>query len=301
MKGPCALLLLSAVASACAARPPTPTAVAVSPTSAGFVSSIPGTPDFDLATTTTPAGRPSVAFITVSESVNVRSGPGTDWEVLGQLSPGREYPVKGRSDDGDWLQIQFGDQVAWVYAAYTRLSGDLQGIPGLPSTPATPAAVGPMPVDQRAAAESIRQITHQPDLVVLFIGMTTMINSPNGDLSVASYRDDLGREYLVETGHNRVVEIDPTGTFLSSLPDGPTLTESELRMKAMQIVSENTPGFDGMRDGLHYEEGTKDGRLYFFRWDDRNAVGWRSMRPFAQVGLYLTGELVSYFNTLFLE
>lgn len=85
----------------------------------------------------------------VSGPLNVRSGPGVDQSVLGQLAAGDTVTVIGRSEEGDWLAIAWSASTAWVAARYVEVSGDLTGLPALapattaarPSAPARPGKV----------------------------------------------------------------------------------------------------------------------------------------------------------------
>jgi hypothetical protein len=52
--------------------------------------------------------------------VNLRSGPGTEYQKVGVLLVGQQAPAKGRSPGGLWVLIEYpgipGDQ-GWVYSA----------------------------------------------------------------------------------------------------------------------------------------------------------------------------------------
>jgi uncharacterized protein YraI len=84
---------------------------------------------FQLATlTSTPAG----PIIVVPDQVNVRLGPGTNYEQVGVLIAGSTAPAIGRSPGGDWIQIiYFGvpGNVAWVYAPFVSLEGASNFLP----------------------------------------------------------------------------------------------------------------------------------------------------------------------------
>lgn len=157
--------------------------------------------------------------------------------------------------------------------------------------------------DQVEAIQSMMDLIGLPDLSLEFVEMTTMINSPSGDLPVMLYRDSTGRKYMVDPDTNRVVEIDARD-LLSAISNSTTsLTQTELREKAEKLVSAATEDFDAIIGELSYEEGVK-GDLYFFNWVDANSSGGQNQpinRPFAQVGLHVSGELVAYYNTLFLR
>jgi hypothetical protein len=66
-------------------------------------------------------------------SINVRSGPGTTYAIVGRLTSNSEIQVAGRNEAGDWLNI--ADPPGWVSADLVRLSGPLDSLPVKPSPP----------------------------------------------------------------------------------------------------------------------------------------------------------------------
>ncbi len=64
-------------------------------------------------------------FVTSNYLVNVRSGPGRSFAVLGQVRPGDALDVTGRASDGGWLQVNFNGQTGWVSANLFDATGDL--------------------------------------------------------------------------------------------------------------------------------------------------------------------------------
>ncbi len=64
-------------------------------------------------------------FVTSNYLVNVRSGPGRSFAILGQVRPGEELDVTGRVDDGTWVQVNFNGQMGWVSANLFDATGDL--------------------------------------------------------------------------------------------------------------------------------------------------------------------------------
>jgi hypothetical protein len=114
--------------------------------------------------------------------------------------------------------------------------------------------------------------------------MTSMINSPNGDLAVALYQDAEGRKYSVVPGRDQVVEIDARAVLTSISPQALPLSPDELQAKAEAFVRAAIPDFESRQAGLAYEAGVK-GDNYFF---DRRAVGSPGtvMPPFVQIGLH---------------
>jgi hypothetical protein len=65
-----------------------------------------------------------------TDSLNVRSGPGTSFAVRGTLPRGTQAKVI--QVDGSWLYIVTGPIEGWVFAAYVELYEDQQ-IPGVPA------------------------------------------------------------------------------------------------------------------------------------------------------------------------
>ena len=54
------------------------------------------------------------------DTVNVRSGPGTVYAVIGGVTAELAVPLIGRSADERWLQVQWNQRVGWVSAEYAR-------------------------------------------------------------------------------------------------------------------------------------------------------------------------------------
>ncbi|MCC6614359.1 MAG: SH3 domain-containing protein [Anaerolineae bacterium] len=62
--------------------------------------------------------------------INVRSGPGIDHEVVGQLNPGEIALAEARStDDNDWLLIETEALRGWVAYFTVSVEGDLESLP----------------------------------------------------------------------------------------------------------------------------------------------------------------------------
>ncbi|GAB4333074.1 MAG: hypothetical protein Kow00117_17200 [Phototrophicales bacterium] len=53
--------------------------------------------------------------------LNVRTGPGTNFNVIGVISPENVYAVQGESNG--WYQIDYGGQTGWVSGRFVRVSG----------------------------------------------------------------------------------------------------------------------------------------------------------------------------------
>jgi uncharacterized protein YraI len=79
--------------------------------------------------------------VVIADPLNVRAGPGTNYNVIGQVEVGDPLTVHGRNARGDWLLVTLADGTeGWVAAQFTSYSFDLNTIPVAQTIPAAPAA-----------------------------------------------------------------------------------------------------------------------------------------------------------------
>ena len=125
--------------------PPTATPIPFpSPTPTRTPMTPPATATPVVALTPTPAARPAAPQAeVVSAGLNIRQGPGINYEVTGTAAAGDRFEVVGQNAAGTWLQvITAGGSEGWISgkADYTRLLGSLADVPVI-ETPAPPAGV----------------------------------------------------------------------------------------------------------------------------------------------------------------
>lgn len=97
--------------------------------------------------------------------INVRSGPGTEYDRVGTLLANQEVVGKGRTEGGSWILIEYQggpDGYAWVYSSYVDYRGELP-IVVVPNTP-TPRITNT--IDPTLAAQFI--ITVEPTRLPTF-------------------------------------------------------------------------------------------------------------------------------------
>ncbi len=111
--------------------------------------------------------------------LNVRSGPGTSFQVLYRVERGDEVEVLAVSTDEKWWQIRFGGRIGWAWAEYLQLIEDNVDEPGdteqeISAAPeAAPSeASGVSPADSTPAQPSAPPIT-QADLDALLVLIET--------------------------------------------------------------------------------------------------------------------------------
>ena len=93
-----------------------------------------------------PTATPPPPVLTVgANGVNVRTGPGTDYTLLGYLDP--QTDVEATGFYGDWWQIQYEGQEAWIYGDLVTAQNTEQ-VPQVqppPSPTPAPATATPRP------------------------------------------------------------------------------------------------------------------------------------------------------------
>lgn len=114
----------------------------------------------DALATDAPAITPA-PFVQAEKDVNLRSGPGTDYEVVGSLSPGQSFNIIGRNADSSWWQIAVDDKPVWVAASVvkaTNIDQEIEVVEALPPPP----TVTPIPPQAPAIAPTSTPLQSLP-------------------------------------------------------------------------------------------------------------------------------------------
>ncbi|MBK8023583.1 MAG: SH3 domain-containing protein [Chloroflexi bacterium] len=94
---------------------------------------IPPTPTETFTPSPTP---PILGSINSLQSINVRSGPGVNFEAITVLRPATRVEVLGRNNDGVWLNIRLEDGTeGWVSATLVRIQPTATPFPSLTPSP----------------------------------------------------------------------------------------------------------------------------------------------------------------------
>jgi len=64
--------------------------------------------------------------------ISVRSGPGSDFDLIRLLDPGDTATAVGRNEGGDWLLLDDG---GWVAAWVVTVEGDVYALPVVEASP----------------------------------------------------------------------------------------------------------------------------------------------------------------------
>ena len=121
--------------------PPTVSPAQVSPTPTLRPSPTP-TPTPTASPTLTPVPAPQIL---APGGVNLRSGPGTNYPVIGGLQANSRASITGRNADGSWWQIQTDDgQAGWVANSVVEAS-HTEGVAVAAAPPPPPPTPTPLP------------------------------------------------------------------------------------------------------------------------------------------------------------
>jgi uncharacterized protein YraI len=102
-------------------------------------------------------------------SVNLRSGPGTNYSVIAVIPPATQLPVTGRTSDNAWYQVIFNGLQGWASASYL-VTSCMSNVPVI-SNPAPPPTAAPAPTPTPSNGISM---TANPTTVNL--GQCSMLN-----------------------------------------------------------------------------------------------------------------------------
>lgn len=116
----------------------------------------PPLPPSDQSQAETEAQAAAAPQLVAPGTVNIRSGPGLNYPVIGALNANTAAPIVGRNADTSWWQISLaGDETGWVSNSVVRAS-NTEAVP-VAQAPAAPVAVQSEPQPQPASSSSAPQ------------------------------------------------------------------------------------------------------------------------------------------------
>jgi uncharacterized protein YraI len=130
---------------------PSPTAIDTAQTpqaTSGATSAPSSTSALTTAPTTTPTAAPTVVptnasastaatiTVVVNDYVNLRSGPGTNYDLIGRINKSESAKVIGKSADGLWWQVSANGKTAWVLGQLVQASAAANGVAVVQAPPA---------------------------------------------------------------------------------------------------------------------------------------------------------------------
>ncbi len=141
----------AAATTAPTATPIPPTATPIPPTATPTLTPPPtATPTPAPTATPTPTATPEPPSLKVSADIlNIRSGPGTVYPVVGRLTKDTIVRLVGKSEDGKWWQIETKEGKGWVFGDLGIAFGALERLAVVKAPPT------PTPAPQPAAAAAL--------------------------------------------------------------------------------------------------------------------------------------------------
>jgi len=101
---------------------------------------------------------PDGPYVQVEAITNVRQGPSTNFDIAGRLPAGGTAPVVGRTEAGDWWQIEFDGSTSWVSAEVVEFVGTADDVPVVEATePAATDEAEAGPTTDEAPAEPTKE------------------------------------------------------------------------------------------------------------------------------------------------
>jgi uncharacterized protein YraI len=191
----------------------------------------------------------------VQQQINVRSGPGTDFNSLGTLNAQDVVGLTGKDPNGAWLQIEFAsgpEGKGWVNAAFVQAQGTENlpiiaesgqvvgtGTPtGIPPTP-TPTVI-PSWEDNDSSDSPITSVIFEPNGTETFI-YNGDISAPRGDpedwIAFKPYNQSVFLS--LECKGNSAIEIQLLENSLpvnTSLTCGVQMTELAVKAGANYLI-----------------------------------------------------------------
>lgn len=167
-----------------------------------------------------PATATSVTATVIVNGVNlnIRSGPGTRYGIIGKASRNETVIVLARNETADWVQIALPDSAdgfGWVAASYLRLSSAVADLPVSTEVSAAPAAATTLATATQATTTAV---TTQPVLAtaaaaVMSAGPVTGLSgtlvfqsSPGG--MIYAYTLSSGRLWQLTNGFDPAISPD---------------------------------------------------------------------------------------------
>lgn len=162
----------------------------------------------------------------VLRGVNIRSGPGTNFDSLGLLNQNDVVPVTGRDSSGGWFQVEYQDGTGWIAAEFLQV----ENVEAIPVVNADPQVSEPSEVTPQAEVSSplqIAQLDHDSQnapLAVFTLGENIGkvlfhgdVSAPAGDtedwLGFSGNSKEAVIQILCSTGSPHVELIKPDKTL----------------------------------------------------------------------------------------
>ena len=197
--------------------PPTPTPEPATPT-----------PEPPTPAPQPPTPTPAPVVIVQQDKVNVRQGPGTAYNTVGQVTKGTSLQIVGKNAAGDWWQVCcVSNQQVWITGQLVQVQGDTSTVQVVASVPPPPPTATPRPRPTSTPAAP----TPTPQPRYTYNKALLQRCEPNAGVTAI--------EGTVYQNHK---PFDGARVVFSYAPDGPVVSE---------MISGPHPGYPGWNPGFY--------------------------------------------------
>ncbi|NHZ72644.1 MAG: SH3 domain-containing protein [Aquificales bacterium] len=207
------------------AIPPTATQIPATATPTLIPVTLVPTPDGGFMPTAVACGFPPTAQ--AINTARVRSGPGTDYGIIGQLVYLETRPIVGRAADSEWWVIQFANnEIGWVANAVVTVHGNTSGIPIAEAPPINGEEPTPGPLwnptpnpDCPDAPSATPSATPAPTETIVNTPESTPVNTETATVVPTETATPDNLDASAESAEDEE-EAGPTTTATSVVPSG---------------------------------------------------------------------------------
>jgi len=219
--------------------------------------------------TTTPLSYGNATVI--AANCNLRSGPGKNYAVVGNAKQGDVFPVFGKDETGEWIQVDWEKQV-WISASLLKLDIEKSNLPVIvassPSVTSTQALV--QEVTQPVGTPTLAPIGTSTVTPIVSNGFIEVFNistyNSDGDLIIYGEVRNIG-DKPVKHAEVSITLYDVNGNLLDT--DSATVS-APLEFSAwyfgilypseqapFRIIFDNPGNWKEIRTSIEYEEATE--------------------------------------------
>lgn len=118
------------------------------------------------AMTVTPEPSPAVTpgVTVINDFVNLRAGPGTNYDLVGRLNQGQTARVTGKSSDGRWWQVSIEGKTVWVSGQFVQANDAANGV-DVAQAPPAPTLAPPTAAPPAAAVAQAAPVAELPTAI----------------------------------------------------------------------------------------------------------------------------------------
>jgi uncharacterized protein YraI len=245
----------------------------------------------------------------ITDVLNVRSGRGTDSEILGALPEGSSVEVLGAAEGG-FVPVRFESGTGWMAAAYLEIDGQrpdvaLNPVPvsdALAAEPVTSDAVAvkpepsdavvvePEPVDDEPMVTEEPPAEPEPDIAepaqpaerwIDIDRSTATVTLYEGQTPVASYQGKIGRDPATDGFYSTAIGTYHVYSMNKGLSPTPFADDTYLT---------DWVGFDPVRkNGIHSPVRDADGNEK--AWQNATTLGCVRLQADAAVAVFAFAEI----------